>query len=347
MPYDRDDRGRGRDRRDRDRDRSDFRRKRKRSRWGVAENTFASSLAALPKYVPGDLSIEMQECLALRSRVEELTKKISLNEIDMEWYTEREASPEPVYDSHGRRINTKDQRRKDNLNEERQMLVEIAYVMNPYFKPPADYTPLTTKKMKRIYIPIDEHPDYNFIGLIIGPRGNTQKEMEKETGCKIAIRGKGSIKDGKGRKDKGNLGDDDRLHVLLTADTDLQLQKAAKMVHRLLIPLEEGKNDHKRQQLRQLAELNGTLRDRMWMSEPSSFERAHVKCAICGELSHPTPDCPLKGKGGVVNLRPQQKEEMSSEYEKFLAEIGEAPAKGDAYDEYMASLASEDRKSVV
>jgi hypothetical protein len=23
-------------------------------------------------------------------------------------------------------------------------------------------------------IPLDEHPGYNFIGLIIGPRGNTQ-----------------------------------------------------------------------------------------------------------------------------------------------------------------------------
>ena len=38
---------------------------------------------------------------------------------------------------------------------------------------------------------------YNFIGLIIGPRGSTQKRLEKETNTKIAIRGKGSVKDGK------------------------------------------------------------------------------------------------------------------------------------------------------
>ena len=40
-------------------------------------------------------------------------------------------------------------------------------------------------------------------GLVIGPRGNTQKKMEGETGCKISIRGKGSLKDGsKGRINK-------------------------------------------------------------------------------------------------------------------------------------------------
>lgn len=41
---------------------------------------------------------------------------------------------------------------------------------------------------------------YNFIGLIIGPRGNTQKRMEKETRCKIAIRGKGAVKEGRASK---------------------------------------------------------------------------------------------------------------------------------------------------
>lgn len=41
-----------------------------------------------------------------------------------------------------------------------------------------------------MYIPQDSFPTYNFIGLIIGPRGNTQKRMQKETNTKIAIRGK-------------------------------------------------------------------------------------------------------------------------------------------------------------
>ena len=38
---------------------------------------------------------------------------------------------------------------------------------------------------------------YNFNGLVIGPRGNTHKRMEKETGAKIVIRDKGSVKEGR------------------------------------------------------------------------------------------------------------------------------------------------------
>jgi hypothetical protein len=34
------------------------------------------------------------------------------------------------------------------------------------------------KFSSKIYIPINEYPGYNFIGLIIGPRGNTQKRMQ-------------------------------------------------------------------------------------------------------------------------------------------------------------------------
>jgi hypothetical protein len=48
---------------------------------------------------------------------------------------------------------------------------------NPSFKPPADYKP--EKKYRRLRIPLEEYPGYNFIGLIIGPRGNTQKGMER------------------------------------------------------------------------------------------------------------------------------------------------------------------------
>jgi splicing factor 1 len=43
---------------------------------------------------------------------------------------------------------------------------------NPNYKPPPDYRP--EKKYRRLRIPTEEHPGYNFIGLIIGPRGNTQ-----------------------------------------------------------------------------------------------------------------------------------------------------------------------------
>lgn len=153
--------------------------------------------------------------------------------------------------------------------------------------------PPSQKKTKKIYIPLKEYPEYNFIGLIIGPRGNTQKRMERESGSKIAIRGKGSLKEGK--LNKQQYQDDDELHVLITGDTDEQLEKAAILVKELLVPVEEGKNEHKKSQLRELAQINGTLRDNnTWNINQRTWDAANVKCAICGEISHPTQDCPQR-----------------------------------------------------
>lgn len=70
----------------------------------------------------------------------------------------------------------------------------------------------------QVFIPQKDYPGYNFIGLIIGPRGNTQKRMQKETNTKIAIRGKGSVKEGASRDPKYDYGEDEELHVLITGD---------------------------------------------------------------------------------------------------------------------------------
>lgn len=41
------------------------------------------------------------------------------------------------------------------------------------------------------------YPQYNFVGRILGPRGLTAKQLEAETGCKIMVRGKSSMRDKK------------------------------------------------------------------------------------------------------------------------------------------------------
>ena len=35
------------------------------------------------------------------------------------------------------------------------------------------------------------------MGRILGPRGLTAKQLEQETGCKVMVRGKGSMRDKK------------------------------------------------------------------------------------------------------------------------------------------------------
>jgi len=36
---------------------------------------------------------------------------------------------------------------------------------------------------ERVYIPQDAHPEIGFIGMIIGPRGNSLRKIEKEVIC--------------------------------------------------------------------------------------------------------------------------------------------------------------------
>lgn len=211
------------------------------------------------------------------------------------------------------------------------------------------------KRSKKVRIPVELHPTYNFIGLIIGPRGKTQKDLEAKTGCKIAIRGKGSVKEGaRGRRDgKMMEGDNEPLHVVITGDDQKSVDAATDMIEQMLVVIDDEKNVHKQQQLRELALLNGTLKQDEFCSicaekGHSSFEcpkrfsmkkqTVAVKCAICGDTSHPTRDCTQKGAAEKAN--PQ---ELDSDYMSFMAELdgkkvekaapaanASAPAKSDA-----------------
>ena len=56
------------------------------------------------------------------------------NEYTIDYGAERSPSPEPIYDTQGKRVNTRDQRAKDKLLEERQKSIEMATAMWPGFR---------------------------------------------------------------------------------------------------------------------------------------------------------------------------------------------------------------------
>ena len=51
----------------------------------------------------------------------------------------RSPSPEPIYSSDGKRLNTREYRTRKRLEEERHHLIQQMLNLNPDFKPPADY----------------------------------------------------------------------------------------------------------------------------------------------------------------------------------------------------------------
>lgn len=52
---------------------------------------------------------------------------------------DRSPSPEPIYSSDGKRLNTREYRTRKRLEEERHHLIQQMLSLNPDFKPPADY----------------------------------------------------------------------------------------------------------------------------------------------------------------------------------------------------------------
>src|ERR1700712_6107671 len=148
------------------------------------------------------------------------------------------------------------------------------------------------------------------VGLLIGPRGNTLKKMETESQAKIAIRGKGSVKEGKGRSDAAHTSNQEEdLHCLIMADTEEKVNKAKALIHNVIetaASIPEGQNELKRNQLRELAALNGTLRDdenqacqncgqighRKYDCPEQRNFTANIICRVCGNAGHMARDCP-------------------------------------------------------
>ena len=159
--------------------------------------------------------------------------------------------------------------------------------------------------------------------------------METESGAKIAIRGKGSVKEGKGRSDAAHTSNQEEdLHCLIMADTEEKVNKAKALIHNVIetaASIPEGQNELKRNQLRELAALNGTLRDdenqacqnckyHVLMSlltprnthprnsggqighrkydcpEQRNFT-ANIICRVCGNAGHMARDCPDRQRG--------------------------------------------------
>jgi len=257
--------------------------------------------------------------IIVRIRIEEITQSLRNNDIGLTDETvKRSPSPPPRYAPDGKRTNTRILRVTERFELLRQDCINDAKRVNPLFKPPLDFSPVATKKSLKVPIPVDEYPDYNFIGTIIGPRGDTHKQLERESGAKISIRGKGSQKEGSAKIPTPF--DNEPLHVYIVADSQAQLDRAQEMVEQLLVPVDDATNSLKMIQLRQLADYNGTLRGDIsdWGSRPAGqrrhFDGPEVVCDFCGEPSHPTSDCPQRGKAGA-------KSKIDMEYESFLNEI--------------------------
>jgi len=245
----------------------------------------------------------------------------------------RSPSPPPIYDPDtGERTNTREDRVKTKIEyEKKQSLYESWYYDPGRHNLPNGIRPPTKDVI--LYIPAKDHPGYNFIGMILGPRGNTQKRLELETGAKVTVRGKGSQKDGQSlppRRADGRLPDgwNEELHVHVSGEEWDQVDRATMVIEPLLTPVPEDMNVHKRQQLMQLAKINGT-----WAGDQGFADTRNSLALIMSDPSR----AGAAGMEGVYRLPTQIQQRVQEQYRRDVARFtGQDP--GAMEDEYKSFL---------
>jgi len=242
----------------------------------------------------------------VKQRVEELDLLLRLpdcgvSEIPSEL---RSPSPEPIFDRHGNIVNDRVNRRRKHLDEERTKALDS---LRPK---------VAQRQWRKLIVPVDKYPGYNFFGALIGPRGNAQKRMERESGCKIVIRGRGAIKEGCARHDGKPLGpeDDEPMHVLIEGPDEETVELGQKIVEVVLNPYSEEAIQSKEKQMKELAIINGTLKE----DEHSAANWSNA--AAKGALFQNRPALPAP-PSSCIGL-PAPPSSMDDEYANFMAELG-------------------------
>lgn len=183
------------------------------------------------------------------------------------------------------------------------------------------------QRSRKLFVPIDKYPDMNFIGRIIGPRGLTIRELEVDCGCKLYIRGKGSLRDKekeakcRGQPNWEHLSED--LHVLICAEdtearAEARVEYAAQQINKLIESVISNEDDFKKRQLAELAILN----DKFKMS--SNGISASVGSKATTTTSPPLatallPSLSMVQAASLLNPLYQQQQQQQQQHNKLVS----------------------------
>jgi len=304
-------------------------------RWGLPDDI---PYRPLP-YVELPVGLCEKQCdqFLREQRLEDLTRKLTVGELEDCEPDIRPASPPPIYDKTGTRINSREVRIKKAMSAELNRLVRYMLKNVKGYTPPPDWKP--QKLAKKLIIPIEKHPTAPFMGVIIGPRGVNHKKLQEMTKCRIVIRGK-DITDKWQSDEEMNMPQ----HVHIEGDTEDQIDLAEKLIRPLLDPESEEFETARNAGMEQLALVNGfsilKSEQRCGLcgamghlgfecpeNQQLSYQMADVMCSVCGDKGHVAIDCPeTLRKQQEMNRdwkqEAEKKREMEKSYAEMMSELG-------------------------
>ncbi|XP_054737223.1 KH domain-containing, RNA-binding, signal transduction-associated protein 3 isoform X2 [Anastrepha obliqua] len=146
---------------------------------------------------------------------------------------------------------------------------------------------------QKVLVPIREHPKFNFVGKLLGPKGNSLRRLQEETLCKMTVLGRNSMRD-RAKEEELRSSTDPKyahlnsdLHVEIStiappAEAYARIAYAMAELRKYLIP---DSNDVIRQeQLRELMDNTGISDD--------------VTKSAYKKISHQQSSSNLSGAGG-------------------------------------------------
>ncbi|XP_025834937.1 KH domain-containing, RNA-binding, signal transduction-associated protein 2 isoform X4 [Agrilus planipennis] len=159
----------------------------------------------------------------------------------------------------------------------------------------------------KVLVPIREHPRFNFVGKLLGPKGNSMKRLQEETMCKMAILGRGSMRDRQKEEELRQSLEpkyahlNDELHVEISAlgppaEAHARIAFALAEVRKYLIP---DSNDNIRQeQLRELEIMTATdpNAECPFPTKRSTVPRGMIPHERMKDIDDPTKESPLPPK---------------------------------------------------
>jgi splicing factor 1 len=139
---------------------------------------------------------------------------------------------------------------RDALFRERRSVICAADEVLPVFRVPAAARIAFTKCTRKFHI-----ANPSLVGYILGPQGASLKALEREFQVRISIRGRGLAV-----QRAGAAGDaDEPLYALIEGTTERLLDACVARLEALMAPPPDSENERKKDQLRFLAVLRGTV----------------------------------------------------------------------------------------